>query len=70
MRTEFLTIITLIKVLIILVGLGFTFWIVIKGLMKKEVDWKTKALKYFFWTAGLTILLSLLDFLMAYQLAS
>ena len=70
MITEFLAIITLFKVIIILVGLGYTFWTVIKGLINKEVDWKTKAIKYLFWTAGLIILLSVIGFLMAFLIAS
>ncbi len=69
MRAALLIILTLVKVLIILIGLSLTFWSLFKGLLKSEKGWENRTLKYFFWTVGLVLLLSGLDFLVAYLVA-
>jgi len=63
--TTALFILTLFKAIIILTGLGLTFWFLIRGLMNIDLNGKSKALKYFFGTAGVIILLSIVEFIVA-----
>jgi hypothetical protein len=70
MRETILLTLTFFKALTILIGLGFTFWSLLRGLVTKKQDWKARTMKYFFSTAGLVILLSIIDFIVAYLMAS
>ncbi len=69
MRNTIFALLTLLKVLTILNGIGIVFWFIFKELVKQEQDWKTKNLKYFFWTVGIVIVLSLVDFFIIYLVA-
>jgi uncharacterized membrane protein len=62
MRNEMLFVLSIVKVLVVIIGLGLTFWILIKGLMKKEPNWQNKAMKYFFLTWFIIIILSIIEF--------
>lgn len=62
MNNNLLLALTLIKGLVILIGLGLALWVLIRGIMKKELNWKNKALKYFFITWLIVIILSIIDF--------
>ncbi len=57
---------TFVKVLVFLIGFGFVFWNLGKGLIKGTPGWQTKTLKYFFLTAGAVIGIILLDYVIVY----
>lgn len=69
MKETLLLISTFLKALTILIGLGFTLWFLLKGLLRKEHNWAERTLKYLFSTAGLVILLLIIEFSIAYLMA-
>ena len=69
MKEALLLIFTFLKAFTILIGLGVTCWTLVRGLLRKEHGWEGRALKYFFSTAGLVILLMVIEFSIAYLMA-
>ncbi|MFT6054327.1 MAG: hypothetical protein ACJAS3_003325 [Roseivirga sp.] len=66
MKSTLLFIGTLLKAVVIFIGLGLTIWHLVKGIATKDDKSKKKALKYFLFTFGFTFLISIIEFLLAY----
>ncbi|AHM59235.1 hypothetical protein D770_04840 [Flammeovirgaceae bacterium 311] len=63
MREVIFLILTIIKALVVVGGFVMTFWNLSKGLLKKDEAGVSKAIKYFFGTAGIIIAVSVIEFI-------